>query len=366
MSRGLAIICVLFAALVPGARAKDTPVDLAALRPKVQCSGPCVVKGAGLELAVDRTASCVLPIRGARRLTLSYEAGSSFRLDWTPMPTRADKNWRPDSQFMQGLAIAPGPGRCELDLRPSPDWQGDSQVVLIFEGTGRFAIQAATADYLEPEARGAAEKRWAFFWLPERARHTTVNLVTPVYWDIRTGRSWTVVWGWATTVLLVLAALVAWFWRPLRAPYRLPLLALACVMVYQVHMLIRFWPMLHKELLATADECIRDNYFSPEFGQLAATARKTIPMDATVQIAGKPGDWFAPQTLAFNLAPRSCGIKNKKRETYRGIGGLTGIRPEDADYFISFYGAGTPPPEFIKIYEQSPQVFIARRQTKEK
>jgi hypothetical protein len=119
--------------------------------------------------------------------------------------------------------------------------------------------------------------------------------------------------------------------------------------------------MFDKRVWMSTNDRIRQNYPEPEFGEFAVKTRQLIPLSATVLIAGATGDWFSPQTLAFNLAPRRCAYAPDGIHRFLGIGGFTSIAADEADYFVSYYGNSDAPAGFTRIYELHPCVYIARR-----
>jgi hypothetical protein len=344
-----ATIAWLAVALTPGA-VSSTEKNLPFERP--------------VELDVRHWDMFALPIQGARRIRLSYEATGYFSVECAPFPANAEPGWQPTVFFRQEVAVCPGRGSCMFDLRRTIDWEPPAQVMLILRGTGRFIIRGIVADFLESKADPVAEKRWALFWVPERVRHTTINTVTPVFWNATTLFPWTRFWGIVTTVALMVAAAAAALSKRLRQASPVAVVACASLLVYQSHWLVRSWDMFHKRLWMSTEEKIRRNYFEPEFGEIAVKARELIPERATVLIAGHPRDWYAPQCLAFNLASRRCGYSPDGTGRFLGIGGYSAVTVTEADYYICYYSDKPEPLGFKRIFELHPQVYIAQRSDK--
>jgi hypothetical protein len=335
------------------------PVPLEALRGRLEASAPATFTARGLEIAVDGYALLTLPF-AAQELELEAQADAPVLLSWA---ARSPAGLRPYGPPWRYVAVPRAPAPLRLDLRIAAGWTPAARPALFLKGTGTVIVRAIRA---RPVPRDAGEARAAFdravLWAPESVGHTTINFLTPPYWSASRGRWLADVVGGAALAVFG-AALAATRLR--RGRFRTaPALALAglfALAAWDVHFLARFLPMANLRLEPDREVRIRDNYyFDPEFGALAALARAALGPGERVGAMGSPKDWFAPQTLCFDLAPRPCAIVRPGEAVHAGISGVGSLRPEELDAIVSFHG-GALPDGFAVVAAVTPRAVVARR-----
>jgi hypothetical protein len=362
LARGAAVSLALAAAVAPPARAGAAdlvPVSLETLGGRLEANAPTALTQRGLEIRVDGYALVVLPF-AAQELELDAEADAPILLSWT---SRSAGGLRPYGPPWRYATVPRTPAPLRLDLRIAQGWTPSAQPALLLKGTGTVVVHAMRARPAprEPaEARAALDR--ALLWAPESVGHTTINLLTPSYWSA-TRRVWLadVVAGAALSVFL--AALAASRLRRgrLRPGPALAVAGLAALALWDAHFLVRFLPMANLRVEPDREARIRENYyFDPEFGALAALARETLGPGERVGTMGGPKDWFAPQTLCFDLAPRPCAIVRPGEAVHAGISRVGSLRPDEIDAIVSFHG-GPLPDGFETVAAVTPRAVVARR-----
>jgi len=263
-----------------------------------------------------------------------------------------------------GLVLAAGVTHCVLDLRQCLGWSETTSPELCFEGYGTAKIKNVTVARIPPGANVKGLLNAARFWMPEQMRHSTINMLSPVFWD-----------GFTRPVLDVALGLrVCGFLCALRGGLCLSAQPAprACAGAGLPGLGPRLPGPIPAALLSAAQQehCAqhqredRRNYtIAPQLGEFlpprpASGSRPARPL--LVQVLN--WDWFSPLTLAFNLVPRRCGLYLQENGKYGGIMMLTEIDKREADYFVSYFGASAPPAGFKIVYSQSPSVFIARKE----
>jgi hypothetical protein len=202
----------------------------------------------------------------------------------------------------------------------------------------------------------------ANFWAPESLGHTTINLLTISYWTASTGR-WladVVALAAAIAFAIVLAVTRLRGGRP-RPALALAVAALVASGLFGAHLLVRFVPAFDLRPTPDPETRIRENYWMlPDVGSLAELAREKLAPTDRVGIVARDRDWFAPQTICFNLAPRPCVFLRPNEQVHHGISGVGALREDEIDAIVFFRGDWTPP-GFERVAGLGPTRYLARR-----
>lgn len=315
--------------------------------------------GAAIPVAAVRTV--LLPLPGAQEVVLDYQLdGGPLLLTWC---ASNDGRYEPFGWYWRHRALEPGRGQARLDVRTAADARPGSTPVLILLGNGRLTVTGLQV--LGPEV--APEAHWAAIDLarrlaPEAETHITVNSLAPAFWSVSRGIHLHPWLGAAFVALAAAGLLGTWLaqrrWRPAA-----PLLAAALVAVVasDLHAAWRLAPMWRLAPEADPEARLRQGYpLAPEAARLAAAARAVIPASADVLVRSAGPDWYSPQVICFNLAPRRCVIAHGQAP----VAGLAGVdQPRDLDLraVVSINAGGAPPPGFVEAARTSPGGFVALR-----
>jgi hypothetical protein len=338
------------------------PVPLEALQGKLETAAPYTVGPGGLRLTVDGNTSVGLPFQ-AELLELDVEASGPVSLTWASRT--AGVPFRPFGPPWRHLTLPRERRTVVLDLRITDGWNRQSRPVLGLTGAGVVTLHGLRASPVPRDsAEIVADFERAQRWAPEAPGHTTINFLTPSFWSA-TER----VWLSDAVALMGLAAFavaVAVAWLRRKRPVLGRALAAGCLVaagLWNVHLLVRFLPAFHLRPTLDVEERIRDHYdVAPDVGALAALARATLRPDERVGVLGSPGNWFAPQTLCFNLAPRPCVIMTAgtPQREYVGISQVGRLRAEELDAIVA-YRAAPLPEGFTPIAALGNSAIVARR-----
>lgn len=349
----LALVLPAAARAAPG----DVELSLAELAPRLESTAAVTLGPAGLELALTDQHVVVLPF-AAEELELELEGDPRVLLSWL-------------TQGPEPLGVIQPPWRyrvvprarttVRLDLRQTAGWEPGRRAVLLLDGSGRVVVHRMAAR-LPPgdRARALADGDRAALWAPESVDHRTVNVLTPSYWSASRGI-------WLADVVAGVAAAggiavaLALRGRRGRAGPALVAGAVVALAAWDAHLLVRLLPALGPPAALDAEARIRDGYpFAPELGALAAAARATLRADERVATVGAPGDWFPPEALCFNLAPRRCAMIRPGERVHPGIQRVGSLRDDEIDAIVAYRG-GPPPPGFDVVAQLSPRAWVARR-----
>jgi len=358
--RGAAAALVALRMAVPFPPAQEVSLDaLVSLSKSTTLSNvPLTRVPSGIEIDVDGRAFLLLPFPGAVEIELECVSDGMLNV------YRASESGMGEPPFRYS-AIPRGTARLRFDLLESDKWTYRSRPVLLFDGSTRLSI---TGIHVRPPPRDPELLRTAIdraaFWAPESIGHTTINFLTPTLWSVMDGIFLAdVVAGSAVVVFAVALAGIRIARRRWNPGIALSIAALAAVAAQDAHFLVRLVPAVNLSLPADPEVRIRDNYyFAPEMGALASLARATIRHDETVGVVGAPDDWFAPQAMCFNLAPRQCGIVKPGETSYAGISGIGRLRLDEMDAIVYIGGRDPLPPGFGPVAGVGRRAFIARRQ----
>jgi hypothetical protein len=344
------------------ADAPARPISLEALRGKLEVSIPYTIDAGGLRLQVDGNTSALLPF-SAEVLELDVEASGPVLLTWASRtPGRPFHAFGPPWRH---LTLPRERAIVRLDLRITDGWAAQARPAIGLTGMGLVTIHGIRVVPL-PSTLGelVADYDRAQFWAPEGPGHTTINFLTPSFW-----RASRLVWLTdvvaAVSIAASLAALgIGWLRRRrLEVPRALVVGCLTAAVLWNVHTLVRLLPVFHLRPTLDVEARIRDHYdVAPDVGALAALARATLRPGERVGVIGSQGNWFSPQTLCFNLAPRPCVIMTAgvPAREHAGISGVGRLRDDQLDAVIT-YRAGPLPEGFTPVAALGSSAVIGRR-----
>jgi hypothetical protein len=318
------------------------PVPLDALRASVTRI-PHAFTERGLELGTEESLLLVLPFE-AQVVELDVTASGIVQLTWAAKSPGFP--YLPFGPPWRYVTLSPGRSTVSMDYRTAESWTTRAELQVGLTGPGSMIIHAMRALPLEPDpGRQRAAFDRARLWAPESIGHTTINFLTRSFWSASER-------VWLSDVVAVVAALA--FLAALTVPLLLrrrprPALALAiggvvAIGLWDAHMLVRFLPAFELAPHLDPETRIRENYFvAPDVGAVAALARKTLGPAERVGVIGRQKDWFGPQAICFNLAPRPCVFMAPNEQVHHGIGGVGALRDDEIDAIVSLRGDWTPP-----------------------
>ena len=344
-------ICFLF---IPSI-ASSGQVDIPPLPAMFESDAIKSQKDDAILFEIDKRAAIILKIRQISGLTLDYEADGYFRITYTTIP---EGEYLIVPHMLMVKTIFKGEGKLEIDLRHTINWSPDSFPLLLIEGTGKISFKNIRAKTVADQSRYLTEKNSAFFWRPEEARVTTINFLTPVYWNFSKGTYWPEILGYTFLITVFIFTIAAYF-RKTDLSGIVPAISILAIMIYGSHFAIRFIPMVNNGIFLSNSEKIKRFYFRPEFGQLAAAAREIIGPDKNVVFMGEDKDWMAPEALCFNIAPTKCAFYKQGADVYYNVYKLIPMNPKEADVVVSYNSKYEIPPGFTKKFVLNKNTFIA-------
>jgi hypothetical protein len=316
------------------------------------------VTGDGITFDIDKRAVIQIKLPQLAEISFDYRAEGYFRLQYT---TITHGRYLIVPHLLMVRKLQKGSGRLNLNLRHTVNWSAESYPLLIIEGTGRFFIKNLKGTTVSSIDAYEKEKNRAFFWRPEVERVTTINFLTPVYWDFSKQIYWPAVLGGLLVATLSAVAIYAKYRRFKVAAY-ISTISILFIFVYSVHFAVRFLPLVNNGVLLENSEKVKNFYFRPEFGQLASAARELVKPTDRVAFMGEKGDWLSPEAFCFNIAPVKCSFLQTDNVTYKGLDGSPGPSPENAG-LIAFYNSDLQlPAGFEKKFKLNKNVFIAVRE----
>lgn len=319
---------------------------------------------------IDRHATILIKLPGLAEVGFDYEVDGFFRLEYV---TVEQSKYKVYPSFVIGRTLKKGHGRLELNLRHTFLWSPETFPLLILQGTGRFTMKTLKAVTVSNPTAYRSEKNSAFFWRPEVFRSSLMNFITPIYWDFSRRISWPMVLGVVSLFSLLLMLALEYYFSVKLARF-LPELSLIFILIFSVHFITKFIPMVHWKFFLTSNDKIRNYYPIPEFGHLAAASREIVKKTDKVVVFTEYGDWFSPKALCFNIAPVSCtyfvpGVNTyvsmpvRYRHEYKEPGRKPNVNYSDIEKFDVMVLYNSPyvelPPDFQKIYELNKNVLVA-------
>jgi hypothetical protein len=369
MGEGRMLRCVtapalaLLVAAAPAAAGEGlVPAPLDALRPGPEAAALVTLRPDGLAIGVEGTTGLAAPkLSGAQVLELDVDVAGVMLLTWAARTPGAE--FAPFGPPWRHLTVPVGRSTLRLDLRIARDWTTAAEPQIGLTGTGTVVVRALR--WLPPD-RDAERQVAAFdranFWAPESMGHTTINLLTHPFWS-EARRIWltdVVAAVAAVAFAVVLAATRLRGGRP-RPALALAVAALVASGLWGAHLLVRFLPVFDLRPTPDREQRIRENYWvAPDVGALAALARERLGPTERVGVVARERDWFGPQTLCFNLAPRPCVIMRPGQPVHHGIYGVGALRDDEIDAIVFFRGEWTPP-GFQRIAGLGPNRWLGRR-----
>lgn len=314
----------------------------------------------GLEFDVSDPVGLLLPLPRIRIIRVDLAADApmlvSFLVDPRGPPAPGLPPWR-------GRPLSTGATRLTVDLAEVPGWSGASLPALRFEGAGHVVLSRLRVGPRVPSEEAARDDvDRAALWSSDPPWHTSINHISPPLWSASKGTYLSEVVAVAAAALFAATLLGV---RLSRGRWRsgpaLAAAALLAVAAHGIHAAVRFFPAWNLSPKLDPEARIRDNYgFIAQLGPLAALARSIIGPGERVGVVAYASDWFGPQTLCFQLAPRRCVAVRPGEAEHRGISGIGTLRDDEIDVVVS-YDAPELPPGFVPVAAVSPRAFVARR-----
>lgn len=359
----IAVALLLAAApRVAGAEGAFVSVPLQALEGKLETTAPHVFGPNGLALTVDGNASLFLPLVAAA-IELDVEASGPVQLTWAARSP--GRPFRPFGPPWRHLTVPRARSTVRLDLRITEGWTTSARPGFGLTGAGVVSIHGIRVLPVPSDpAQVVADFDRAQRWAPESPGHTTINFLTRSFWSASRQVWLSDVVALAAAAVFALAVAVSWHRR--RRPGLARALAAACLAaagLWNAHLLVRLLPAFHLRPTLDTEARIRENYdVAPDVGALAALARATLRPGERVGVLAGPNNWFAPQTICFNLAPRPCVLMaagSAERE-HRGISGVGRLRDDELDALV-VYRAGPIPDGFVPVASLGSSAMVLRR-----
>ena len=325
---------------------------------------PVSVEDNGVSLDIDKRGSLILTTANVATVTFDYETDGNFLVTTAAVFSPGDAV---DSEFNERKKVWSGKGQLTFDFRRTKGWAPGCRPLLVLEGTGKFRIENLVITTPVNLNDYSKEKASAFFWGPVNIWHTTINFITPVYWDIGKKINFSEFLGIFYLVLVALTILAGLFIKNVRKERVVIWLSLAGVFIFALHFTIRFAPSINFSVIDSNEEKIKRNYYRPEFGIFAAKARETFKPDDVVAVMVENGDWLAREELCFNITPIKCVYWDSENNTMLGIpwGDLPNYVTAEREEInaIAYFNSALPLPDgFKKVFEQNKNVFLARKE----
>lgn len=339
-------------------------IALPVLARAIRANVPLYLSSRGLEVGVQKQTSMVLPLKGVQRLEIDYQSQGIVLLTYItvdPASQRLPDHRGPPYRYRR---VESGRGRLDLDLLETARWTPRAFPYLLLEGSGKFTITGFRYRPSPPDeasARNALDR--AVFLSPVSIGFTTINLLYVPWWRVTERTFLYDRLGWAFVALAVAVAAFLLFRRRRLEPVRsIAIAALVVTGVSDAVFLSKFLPAVRPFVRLDPEARIRDNYYyAPKLGALAALARATLRPGDRVGVRGLGADWFAPEVLCFDLAPRRCVAMTPGEQEYLSPSRVDRLRLEDLDAIVSIDSDDPLPPGFARVAEVSDNAFVARR-----
>lgn len=313
----------------------------------------------GVTFEIDKNARILLNLPKLKRLKLEYSADGYFKLEYV-----SHKKGFPllsYNPFLRGFALRKGEGELVIDLRHTENWGIDSLPVLFIRGNGKLKIKKLVTETISPDDGPVAyQKDTAFFWMPERYTHTSVNSITPVFWSYSDKIFFTSVLAVLYGIALALLYLLSTRKKSIAFSKLLPAVSALFAFIFMTHFGLRFYPTLHAGLFLSPEEKRESYYIEPELGPVINAARKHLTTANRVIVIGRDDDWFAKESICFHISDRECGFL-KSEEIYLGLSYVDKVTWETADAVVSYNSREEPDFDYRKVWELNDNVFIGTK-----
>ena len=359
LASGIAVVPGLVAAAETPLQESDPASFIPALK-GVARVGP--VPG-GVIVDVDKSATLVFPFPGATQLVFDIEADGIFLLTW--FTTDQQLKARVFGPPWRYLPLAPGQSRTlDLGFLATQDWFPAALPGIRLQGTGNVRITRVRRRSFVGGAVDAAQIHEASLrFAPDAVGQTTINGLLRPAWGQAGPTFVPEVLGFAGALLFVMVWVAARIRRKgWSAKSAAAVAIVATVIAYDLYALVRLVPAMHLRVELDPERRIRDNYyFSPEIGALASLARAQLGRSDKVGVQGDVTDWFGPQTLCFNLAPRPCVVLEANRLAGVGISSVRRLGVEALDAVLMYNAPDKLMTGFTPIAQVNRNVYLARR-----
>lgn len=308
-------------------------------------------------LEIDKNAYLLLKVPHLSQLNIKYTSDSSFLIHYT---TVIEPVYVIKPHMLFSMKIREGDDEIHINLKDTINWDYDSYPYLIIEGTGKLILETVSGSVVSDKSSIKKEKDRAFFWRHEQIRSMSMNFLTPVYWSYTSGYLWPDVLALLFFVIAIPVTSISYFnGKDFRKSFTT--ISIITVIIFNAHFIIRFIPVVNFGFYLPNKEKIRKYYFRDDFGNLVADAMEMVNTSDKAAFMGPQRDWFAKETLCFNIAPTPCVYYEPDSKKLKGLMDVYGIESSDINVVVSYNSDYLLPPGFKKILIQNKNSFIARK-----
>lgn len=319
--------------------------------------GDLSIKDNKIVLKVDKNAYLIIKVPHLWQLKIKYSTNSAFLFHYTTV-TEPIYTIKPHMLFSQ--KIRKGDGEILINLKDTINWEYDSYPYIIIEGTGTLVFDEVHAFVVSNKSSIEKEKNRAFFWRPEQVRSMSMNFLTPVYWKYTSSTFWPDVLAVLFLIVAVPVALVSFIkGKGIRKTFIT--LSIVTVIIFNMHFLVRFIPIVNVGFYLPNQEKIRKYYYREDFGNLIAKTRETVVASDKVAFMGSETDWFSKEALCFNIAPTPCVYYQPGNKKLAGLMDAYWVKSSDINVIVSYNSQYELPAEFEKTIIQNKNSFIAKK-----
>ena len=318
---------------------------------------PSIRDNGQVTFEIDKRATIYLNLKNISEIDFEFISDGLFRISHL---TAHDNKIEINTHLLMGKSIKKGKGRISFDYRRNFNWSVASTPVIYLQGTGKFIITKLIVETITDKRKAIKENNSALFWRPEVVRLSTINFLTPIYWNYNKKIEWTYFLGILYIASLFVLFIINWKIKKDMKRY-VPFVSILFIFIFSSQFMIRFAPAVNWKFYQSPDEKIRSYYLRPEFGHLAASAKEIVKKGETIAIAVEKGDWFSPEAFCFNMLPAKCVFYDKDQEKFTGLGRRVVAQRNDIDIIAYYNFEGDVPDNFVKIYSLNKNVFIMRK-----